>query len=317
MRRAYYGGTRKGYKKRKRRKRRDWHRSEFNNPFFSQPKTISLKPYLYFLLISLAIFGCSYFFLIFDYWHINSIVIETKNQAYREKAEELIHSALDSKVLKVLNGSNYFLFNSDDIKTKIENELLVKNLEIDKQIPNKVVVNFNEIVPSYIWIQGEKFYNVDEDGMILDEIISLQHEFVRIEDDADDESNDGFSIKKIKKFLQNSDADLYLPIIYDESGLMLKRREFIKNNEVFQFVSDLNSKITHNIEIDIILYKINTDNFKRVEIVTESGWKIFFSTDNDLSQQYENLYTLMQETFKNSEPSEYIDLRYGNKVYYK
>ncbi|MFH1565271.1 MAG: hypothetical protein ABIC82_05530 [bacterium] len=318
MRRVYYGGTRKDYKKRNRKyKKRDWHRSEFNNPFFGKPKTLNLKPYLYFLLFSAIIVASSYFFLVFDYWKINSVTIETQNQAYRDKVQDIIDDALNSKVLKVLNGSNYFLFNPQIIKEKIENELLVKNLEIQKKIPNKIIVNFSEINPSYIWIQGGKFYNVDENDVVLDEIISVQKQITDDANAAEDEIKNEFDLEKIKKFLQNSDADLKLPIIYNESDGAIKSREFIDNKEVFQTISDLNLKITQKVGVSIILYKINTDNFKNIEVITEHGWKIFFNPDADLVQQCENLYSLMEKTFKETEPSEYIDLRYGNKVYYK
>ncbi len=325
MGRVYYGGTRKDYKKRNRKhKKRDWHRSEFNNPFFSKPKTLNIKPYLYFLLFSAIIVAFSYFFLVFDYWKINSVVIETHNQTYHDKVQNIINDALNSKVLKVLNGSNYFLFNSKNVKEKIESELLVQNLDIQKKLPNKVIVNFNEIKPSYIWIQGNGFYNVDENALVLNEIISAQKqpesnniEVVNIKDDEVSDVEEGFNLEKIKTFLQNSDADLKLPIIYNESGGEIKNRELIGDKKALKLVSDLNSEITQKLNLSIILYKINTDNFKKIEVATESGWKIFFNPDADMKQQCENLYSLMEKTFKEAEPSEYIDLRYGNKVYYK
>lgn len=316
MRRVYYG-SRKEYKKRRKNHKRDWHRSEFNNPFFIKSRAINLKSYLFFLLFSAIIAASCYFFLIFGYWKINSIVIETQNQTYHDRIQKIVDDALNSRVLKVFNGANYFLFNSENVKTKIENELLVENLEIQKKMPNKIIVNFNEIKPSYVWIQGGKFYNVDENGLVLDEIISVQQNI----DNSDEHTNIGdeneFNLEKIKKFLQNSDANLKLAIIYNESGANIKSREFVKDKNVFQMVNDLNVKITQKAGINIVLYKINTDNFKKIEVITESGWKIFFNPGTDLVQQYENLYSLMQKTFKEIKPSEYIDLRYGNKVYYK
>ncbi|MFH1188115.1 MAG: hypothetical protein V1688_04655 [bacterium] len=316
MRRVYYG-SRKEYKKRKRRHRRDWHRSEFNNPFFSKSRAINLKPYLYFLLFSAIIAASVYFFLIFDYWKINSVVIETQNQTYRDKVQKIIDDALNSKVIKVLDGANYFLFNPQNIKTEIESELLVENLEIQKKMPNKIVVNFNEIKPSYIWIQGEKFYDVDENGLALNEIISVQQKIDGDNEDANNGDKNEFNLEKIKKFLQNSDVDLKLPIIYNESGSVVKSREFAASKDVLNIINDLNLKIAQKAGAGMLLYKINTDNFKKIEVITEHGWKIFFNPDTDLDQQCENLYSLMQKTFKEAEPKEYIDLRYGNKVYYK
>lgn len=329
MRRVYYGNTRKDYKKRKKKlKKRDWHRSEFSNPFFAKPKTINLKPYLYFLLFSAIIIASSYFFLIFDYWKINSVVIETKNKTYHDKVQDIIDNTLNSKVLKVLNGGNYFLFSTKDVKEKIEGELLVQNLEIQKKIPNKIIVNFDEIKPSYIWIQGEKFYNVGENALVLNEIVSAQKHFedsdkieiVEVTEGGDagmDDIAGDFNIERIKKFLQNSDADLKLPIIYNESDREIKSRDFIEDEEILKTLRDLNSEITQKLNLSIILYKINTDNFKKIEVITEDGWKIFFNPDADMEQQSENLYSLMEKTFKDAELGEYIDLRYGNKIYYK
>lgn len=311
MRRAYYGHTRKDYKKRMR-KKRDWHRSEFNNPYFSKPHPINLKPYLYPLLAVAIILTLSYVFLFLDYWKISSASIRTDNEIYREKVENIIDNSLNSTVFNILSGDNYFLFNSGGVEEKIANELLVKDLEVQKKLPNKLIVNFQEIDPAYIWIQDNKYYNIDEGGMVLDEIISVQ----QIEP-VDEIEEQEFDIDEIKKFLQHSTANLDLPIIYNESGAELNTRDYISDKDIFQSINDLNSKLKRHINTEVVLYKVDIQNFKKIEVITEPGWKIYFDAENDLSEQLENLYSIMQNTFKETQPTEYIDLRYGNKVYYK
>jgi cell division septal protein FtsQ len=315
MRRAYYGHSRSEYKKRQKRrsKKRDWHRSEFNNPYFTKPQTINLKLYVYFLLVSTLIVFLSYIFLVYDYWNIDSITIRTQNKSYQEKIQNIIDHHLNSRVFNILNGANYFLFSVNEVKDDIENQLLVKDLEVDKKLPNKLVVNLQEIKAAYIWIQAGKFYNIDDEGMILDEIISIQRETAK----GNPEESEDFNLEGIKRFLMHSTANLDLPIIYNDGNFELKSRNYISNKNIFELINNLNNKVGQYINNDIILYRIDSSNFKKIEIFTEPGWKIYFDAEKELTNQLENLYTLMQTTFQDAEPAEYIDLRYGNKVYYK
>jgi len=98
MRRGYYGHS----KKRKKTKKRDWHRSEFNNPYFTKLQPINLKPYLYFLLVSAITLIFGYIFLFSNYWRISSVVIEGKNQLYKSKIYGVVDGYLNKKVFTIL-----------------------------------------------------------------------------------------------------------------------------------------------------------------------------------------------------------------------
>ena len=54
----------------------------------------------------------------------------------------------------------------------------------------------------------------------------------------------------------------------------------------------------------------------QVNLITIDGWKVFFSLNVPLSQSIENLNLILSKKLKNKK-FEYIDLRNGDKVYYK
>lgn len=53
------------------------------------------------------------------------------------------------------------------------------------------------------------------------------------------------------------------------------------------------------------------------ELGTLAGWKLFLLFDEQLEQQYERFVVIHSQQFKEAQPSHYVDLRYGNRVYYQ
>jgi hypothetical protein len=56
-----------------------------------------------------------------------------------------------------------------------------------------------------------------------------------------------------------------------------------------------------------------------LEIGTSEGWKIYFEPKGDIESQIMNLDLLLKEKIssKDRKNLDYIDLRYGNKIFYK
>jgi cell division septal protein FtsQ len=184
---------------------------------------------------------------------------------------------------------------------------LISNIHVNKDLPNKISIGFDKIIPKYIWVQGGEYFIVGENGYVIDQLDE--------EKDDTEASSADFDITKIKSFLRNSGADLDSLIIYNNSTKDLGLRDYI-NNDDLKMVSQINSKVAGKINTDIILYKLNSSELHDLEIYTEQGWVIKLNLDN-IDEQLENLYSVLKINFKNSQPLEYVDLRYGKKVYFK
>ncbi len=61
---------------------------------------------------------------------------------------------------------------------------------------------------------------------------------------------------------------------------------------------------------------IKEDNF--FQLLTKEGWRILIDDKNEPQITYENLSLALKEKIKDKRKNlDYIDLRFGNKVYFK
>ena len=78
------------------------------------------------------------------------------------------------------------------------------------------------------------------------------------------------------------------------------------------------------IQSDLKELKIGIDlaeivNQQRVNIRTLEGWEVYFNLEDGVSQQIFNLDIVLKEKISPEEREnlEYVDLRFGNQIYYK
>ncbi len=69
-------------------------------------------------------------------------------------------------------------------------------------------------------------------------------------------------------------------------------------------------------DLDYLLGSLFFEN-NRLTLETNQGWRIFFNTRDNISNQIQRLEIVLQEIIKNPELLDYIDLRFGETIYYK
>ncbi len=76
------------------------------------------------------------------------------------------------------------------------------------------------------------------------------------------------------------------------------------------------SDINHSINFPLIIIK-KEGGVLKIDARTNEGWQAIFMPSQNFSQQLDNLKIVLREKLKNRENLEYIDLRFGNRVFYK
>jgi len=106
------------------------------------------------------------------------------------------------------------------------------------------------------------------------------------------------------------------PIFYDSRDADLNDQSHVDFFErLLMFIGS--DALTQN---GIYLANVNlsdVDDVFDAKIMTTEGWQIFINSETDLSQGLSNLPALLQEEIGDRSNLEYIDLRYGDKMFYK
>jgi cell division protein FtsQ len=110
---------------------------------------------------ALVVWGLNYFYNS-EYFKIKSIDIQG-NSHYRD--EEIV------EITKEMLGANIFEINKKVIESMVSEELSwVKDAELNKVFPDKVIIKINERKPYIKILYGSEYFLIDSEGVVLEKV---------------------------------------------------------------------------------------------------------------------------------------------------
>ncbi len=216
-------------------------------------------------------------------FNISSVEIIGTKIIDNQMIKEIIEKEIRGNYLWFFPKTNIVLYPKNNIKNELHSKF--KRLkDISFSIKNKKVlqINLSEREAKYLWCETEeKCYFTDENGFIFDEAPYFSGEVYF----------------KFYGLVQNFEKLISFKKTLEDLGLKPVALSVLENGDSKIFLSSKNSSGT--------------------------GPEIIFKTDSDFQKIAENLEAALsteplQSNFKNKYSSLlYIDLRYGNKVYFK
>ncbi|MFA5318110.1 MAG: FtsQ-type POTRA domain-containing protein [Patescibacteria group bacterium] len=271
---------------------------KYSNPFFSKRRAkvrrISWKVKILIFLIVLAAGFLGWLLFFNRYFEIENVIVEGGQRIEDYKIYNIIGDQTQENRFFFFNQSNIFSFSKRQAKKEILNNYFVDDLKIDKKLPRTIKVIFSERQPAAVWCEEEKYYYVDENLNILLQIDSLD---VNVGD-----------------YIILKNAEQKTAIEKGGSG-----KKVAIGEEYLKACLNLASEaLANKIEIDRIC-KINEKEITVSLNIINNGPEIFFNIEEDLGLQLKKLKALIAEKLKGERlrQLEYIDLRFGEKVYYK
>ena len=237
--------------------------------------------------------------------NIDTITITGNKVVEKKDIEEVIHSKIDGHYLGLFPKTNFILLPNRAIKNELHSKFKrLKDIKIETTDTNTLEITVSEYNGKYTWCgdsipineapEENRCYFMDENGYIFDDSLyfsgNLYFKF----------------FGKIKDRTENPIGLYFLP---DNFAQIIYFTDNLKQMELK--LSSLLAKEDGDIEI----YLKPKDSIYIP--------KIIFKSNNDLEKIAENLQAILttepfKSDFKNKYSSLlYIDLRFGNKVYYK
>jgi len=261
--------------------KRDYFNKSYTNPYFNnkeKSKKFNTKLYIRIILIIFLI----YLIVYSDLFKIKNVEIQGTEMINLQEIQSLVFEQTKGRIWWLLPRNNLLFFNKNNLIKEINNQYLLNKLEIDKKW-QKIVIKLEEKNVYLIFNNLKSQYFLDINGAITKEI-----------------SNDDIS-KYEQKF----------PLVYIMQEVKVGDKPV--SARFVNFVLELDKALK---EAGIKVKNYEGGGVDQVNLVTVDGWKVFFSLNIPISQSIENLNLILSKKLKNKK-FEYIDLRNGDKVYYK
>lgn len=265
--------------------KKDYKRKHFNNPYFTKstkkehPGGFNTKLYLKILLVIFLI----YIIIYSDLFKIKSININGADLINKIELEQIIDDQTNTWLWFILPQQNILFVSKTHIIEAINSKYGLDQIEV-KRGWKKITVNIKERVNYLMINNADKYYFVDKQGITIREIT-------------------------------NEEKDLFI----NEFPLLSINNEIIIGSEavsetMVEFILKLNDKFK-NLNIEIQNYQ--SGGLNEITAITKLGWQSHFDITNDFDISIENLQMVLNDKVKDQSQLEYIDLRFGDKIYYK
>lgn len=277
---------------------RDYHHKKFRNTFFGrkwqehqQKKRWWLFRYksVYLSLTGVIILGLGYLFFYSPVFRLTELETKGLRDIGFEEMDNLVKDQENQRRFLIFKQNNFFLFSKNQLKDNLNKKYALEILEIKKKPFHKLSIYLQEQTSAITWISGDKFYYLDLSGQVISEV-------------------------------PFKDPNPNFPRIYDESSQPVQYNQEIISSRQIRFIIDVISKLPLRTgDIEISYFKLASRKSSELKLMTMQGWEIYFNTNLDVAEQLDKLALVYEKKIKPQgvENLHYIDLRFGNRVFYK
>src|SRR3989339_953292 len=258
----------------------------YKNPHLNEKKSLPWKLILIILSFFLISRRISFYLLQSKHFSINDVEIHGLEYIDKTNLEKTITEYLEKPVFWFFSRSNKFLFSFEDLEDLMIKKFSLASISLEKN-KNTLFISLQERTSNLIWKTAGKSYIVDLEGIIVRE----------------QEEKDLLAQENLPHFVDKNNISI-------KFGSQVLEKEEITNT--FFFLDLLSKKgITYtHIEIDRLAGKW-------MQVHTITGFGILFDVSGNIETQYRNLEIVLDDQQQNLDNLEYIDLRFGDRVYFK
>lgn len=241
--------------------------------------------YLFGIIILLGATSWALFFS--PFFIISQVDVTGTDDIRAREIEDILWQVSDRPRLYVLSQTHLPLFDSQSLKSEIFNRYNFETVEIQKKIPKTISITIKEKEPAVIWFEADTYYILDALGYILNITTA---------------------------------PVMDLPVVYNNDQIKINESgKQIRNQEgVIKVAQELKPKLSGSLSYLHVSQLTVTHEQNTLVLVVKDGPLIYLATNNSVDLQLERLTTLLTTELKNRfEKLDYIDLRFGDKIYYK
>lgn len=253
--------------------------------------------------------------LTLPYFKITNISIAGNKITSAQEVKDFINQ---SKYLQpgIIGHNNYFLFNYKDLANDIKTKFLYDDVQVIKTFPNTINVNLTEKTAQIIYDNNNTYNLLDIDGKVV-KTISIPPQTLSDQQASFSPPTSSTSTVVVPNYhttdYQNLQAQYgKMPIIVDKRSVTSKKTDYLLSAKIIKTALDWTKQLKQQGIGDVAFFALG-DNETNLKITLGKPWYLLINTELDYQTQIKNLKIITT----NNNPAEYIDLRFGERVYWK
>ena len=218
------------------------------------------------------------------YLEVDKIFVKGNDNFSSQEIILALEEELEAKVFFIFKRSNYFLLKTNNLEEFLLAEYNFESVQVAKKFPKSLFIDVKEKISHFIWQKDDVLYLIDSQGALNGQIRAQneEEEFLLLDD-------------------QRS--------VQIEADQVFNQEEINKLNTLYFSWEEI---IDSSLKIDRIVIR---DNWE-LELIVSAGFYIKMDAQEDVEKQILNLNRVLIGGIAGPE-IDYIDLRFGDRVYFK
>lgn len=285
--------------------RQDYQKKKFKNPYYSPKKKKSGSQKVRRIIIFLVLAAVFLLAIIsrLDYFKIQNISISGNNFISESEIREMASLQSEKSRFIIFPQSNILFFSKSQLRRIISEKYYLNSLQIDKIFWHEIKIMLSEKPIKLIYSTNQKKYFIDDNGNIINEYGPGKSD--RKEQDGD--------LEIVRPVSQATN----LPIIYDKNNDVAEIGSQILSKDYVAFLLNIDQAIKDEADFKIKEYQLPELKGTDLIAITNQGWEIRFNSNDSYLSQVKLLFLVLKDKVKDRSGLEYIDLRFGDKIYYQ
>ncbi|SRR6056297_1627697 len=265
---------------------KDFKNSDYKNPRLLKDKERRKKRItkcILFMAISLLFFAI-YGLFMSNYFSINEVQVNGLEKIKPGNVNKIIDQYRQDKFFLIFKRNNYWLFDKNDLKEKIFQYYYFEDFNIKKHWPNKVVIDLTEKDCAITWVSSNICHHLDRTGTVIE-------------------------------YCNQADGSIQ---INDLTGTPMKIGEKAVSTEELRRILELFNGVENITKNKLKISNVTKKN-KNLTFFTGQGMELKFNLNLTVAEQVARLHTILkqEQVKKYLNDLSYIDLRFGEKVYFQ
>ena len=265
---------------------KDYKNAEYSNPRLTRDREKRSRRWRGFCLtIFMAVItGLIYLLFFSPLFEIKEVSINGLEKIKSDSIAKILSEYRGERRWLFLSNNNFWLFDAAAVESRLGQKYFFEKLEIKKKFPAAVTISLEEKISAVNWLTNNFCYHLDMTGMVIEYCDSATQNMT-IKDGAN-------RAAEIGQPAITREELVYLVEISDQFGMRTKNQFRTKQIEKFGNLFDF---------------------------IQETGPILRFNYNLTAAEQIQRLGSLLEQPdfVASMSDMKYIDLRFGEKVYYQ
>lgn len=279
---------------------------------------------IYGIIILGTLIWLGYFVFFTPFFMLSEIKIVGHRETGEQEFLKVIGDFLNSRRYWIFFQKNFFILDEAGLGESLNNKFVLSKLEISKKFPKKLNIQLKERVSVLNLCLEDNCYKIDYSGQVTTRLNKgeLDESLLLVYYKRDDGGDTGGAEEAGESEGDSSiEADSLLSLENEEEAPKIMPKITKIDSEKIHALLDLFEILKQNgrgAEVESMEIYGFDGLTKKITVNTRAGYKVFFNDENDLEEQVNNFDLILSKEIKNNIGNiEYIDLRFGDKIYYK